>query len=64
MKNFIYNDFENYKGMTYTFTMPQTAEISVFEELNGFDEYTNYIDRVSIDAHYPGIEKYVEYFGE
>ena len=55
---------ENYKGQTYTFTMPQDAEINVFEELNGFDQYTNYINRVCIDATYPGIEKYIEYYGE
>ena len=55
---------ENCKGQIITFTMPQSAEVSVFEELNGFDQYTNYIDRVSIEARYPGIERYVEYINE
>ena len=52
---------EGYKRTRITFTMPQDAAISVLEELNGFDQFTNYINKVSIDAEYPGIEKYVEY---
>ena len=55
---------ENYKGQIITFTMPQDAEVNVFEELNGFDQFTNYIDRISIDASYPGIEKFIEYTNE
>ena len=63
---------KNYKGHIITFTMPQDAEISVFEELNNFDQclhdtkdtnfikYTNYINRICIDACYPGIEKFIE----
>lgn len=55
---------ENYKGMIITFTMPQSADVELFEELNGFDQFTNYIDRVCIDASYPGIEKFIEYIDE
>ena len=55
---------ENYKGQTYTFTMPQDATIEIVEQLNSFDQWTNYINRVCIDATYPGIEKYIEYYGE
>lgn len=53
---------ENYKGKIITFTMPQDATIEMVQQTNGFDEYTNYIDRICIDARYPGIEKYVEYY--
>ena len=55
---------ENYKGQIITFTMPRDAEVNVFEELNGFDQFTNYINRISIDASYPGIEKFIEYINE
>lgn len=53
---------ENINGRTVSFTMPQDAEVNVYEELNGFDQFTNYINKVSIEARYPGIEKYVEYY--
>ena len=53
---------ENYKGKTISFVMPQDATIEMVQQTNGFDEYTSYIDRICIDARYPGIEKYIEEF--
>lgn len=55
---------ENYQDEIITFTMPQDAKVNIFQELNGFDQFTNYIDKVIITAEYSGIEKYVEYINE